>query len=176
MLNVMRKVVDRFLEAGLLLSFLVLSVCVIWQVVSRYAMGDPATFTEETSRFAVIWLSLLGTAYACGRLEHMAYDMWAAKLSGPALLTHMRGVALITLLFSAAVFLYGGLKLVLRAFEVEQLSATLEVPMGYVYACIPIAGVCMVFYQIAILISPASFQAVSEVDEAIEHVHQEIPA
>lgn len=174
MLNLIRKVVDRLLEVGLIVSFVVLSVCVIWQVVSRYAFGNPATFTEETSRFAVIWLSLLGTAYACGRLEHMAYDMWAAKLSGPALLAHMRGVAVITLLFSAAVFLYGGLKLVLRAFEVEQLSATLEVPMGYVYACIPIAGVCMVFYQIAILISPASFQPVDEVDEAIEHVHQEI--
>lgn len=173
MLNVMRKVVDRFLEAGLLLSFVVLSVCVIWQVVSRYLLGNPATFTEETSRFAVIWLSLLGTAYACGRLEHMAYDMWAAKLSGPALLTHMRAIAFITLLFSAAVFLYGGLKLVLRALEVEQLSATLEVPMGYVYACIPIAGVCVVFYQIAILLAPASFKVADEVEEAIEHVHQE---
>jgi TRAP-type C4-dicarboxylate transport system permease small subunit len=175
MLNVLRKLIDKLLEAGLVLSFTVLAICVIWQVVSRYVLGSPATFTEETSRFAVIWLSLLGTAYACGRLEHMAYDMLATKLHGPALLNHMRAIALITLLFSAAVFVYGGLKLVLRAFEVEQLSATLEVPMGYVYACIPIAGVCMVFYQLAIMISPASFKAADEVEEAIEHAHQEIP-
>lgn len=175
MLKVLRKLIDRLLEAALVLSFTVLTICVIWQVVSRYVLGSPSTFTEETSRFAVIWLGLLGAAYACGRLEHLAYDMLAIKLSGPALLNHMRVIALITLLFSAAVFVYGGLKLVLRAFEVEQFSATLEVPMGYVYACIPIAGVCIVFYQVAIMISPESFQATSEVEEAIEHAHEEIP-
>jgi TRAP-type C4-dicarboxylate transport system permease small subunit len=175
MLKILRKVIDKLLEAGLVLSFTVLAICVIWQVVSRYVVGIPATFTEETSRFAVIWLSLLGTAYAGGRMEHMAYDILATKLHGRALLNHLRAIALITLLFSAAVFVYGGLKLVLRAFEVEQLSATLEVPMGYVYACIPIAGVCMVFYQLAIMISPASFKAADEVEEAIEHARQEIP-
>lgn len=176
MLTFARMLVDRLLQAGLVVSFFMLAVCVIWQVVSRYVMGSPSTFTEETSRFAVIWLSLLGTAYACGRLEHMAYDMFAAKLQGAKLLRHMRAVAFITLLFVVAVFVYGGLKLVLRAFEVEQLSATLEVPMGYVYACIPIAGICMVIYQIAILVSPASFRPADEVEQAIEHVKEELAA
>ncbi|ACB35477.1 Tripartite ATP-independent periplasmic transporter DctQ component [Leptothrix cholodnii SP-6] len=176
MLQMMRSVIDRLLQAALILCFSVLSVCVIWQVISRYVLGSPSTFTEETSRFAVIWLSLLGTAYACGRLEHMGYDMLAQKLSGPALLRHMRAVAALVLAFAAAVFVYGGLRLVLRAFEVEQLSATLEVPMGYVYSCIPIAGVCIVFYEIAILVAPGSFRHADEVEEAIEHVNQELPA
>lgn len=176
MLRSLRTVVDRLLQVGLILSFTVLALCVIWQVVSRYVLGNPSVFTEEVSRFAVIWLSLLGTAYACGRLEHMAYDMLAEKLKGPALLLHMRAVAVMVLVFSAAVFLYGGLKLVLRAFQVEQFSATLEVPMGYVYSCIPIAGVCIVFYQIAILIDPASFRRTNEVEEVIDHVNKELPA
>jgi TRAP-type C4-dicarboxylate transport system permease small subunit len=176
MLAFLRTLVDRLLQAGLVVSFFVLSVCVVWQVVSRYVLGNPSTFTEETSRFAVIWLSLLGTAYACGQLEHMAYDMLAAKLKGAALLRHMRAVAFITLLFVLAVFVYGGTKLVLRAFEVEQLSATLEVPMGYVYTCIPLSGLCMVIYQVAILVSPQAFRQANEVDEAIEHVQQELKA
>jgi TRAP-type C4-dicarboxylate transport system permease small subunit len=175
-MHLLRTVVDRILQAALIVSFTVLWVCVVWQVISRYVLGDPATFTEETSRFAVIWLSLLGTAYACGRLEHMAYDMLAEKLDGQTLLRHMRAVAALVLLFALTVFVYGGLRLVLRAFEVEQLSATLEVPMGYVYSCIPIAGVCIVFYELAILLSPAGFRPVSEVEEAIEHVKQELPA
>ena len=64
MLKSLRKVADRLLEVGLVLSFLVLFLCVLWQVFSRYVLNNPATFTEEVSRFAVIWLSLLGTAYA----------------------------------------------------------------------------------------------------------------
>lgn len=176
MLNALRTFTDRLLQAGLVLCFTLLSACVLWQVFSRYVLNDPSTFTEEVSRFAIIWLSLLGTAYACGRLEHMAYDMWASRLSGRALLHHMRGVAFIVLAFATAVFVYGGGRLVLRAREVEQLSAALEVPMAWVYACIPLAGVCMVVYQLAILAAPERFQAPSEVDEAIEHAEKEIAA
>ncbi|WP_137895606.1 TRAP transporter small permease [Ramlibacter sp. 2FC] len=176
MLRILRSVIDRLLQAGLIACFTVLWMCVVWQVVSRYVLGNPSTFTEETSRFAVIWLSLLGTAYACGRLEHMAYDMLAEKLQGQALLRHMRAIAALVLAFAAAVFVYGGMRLVLRAFEVEQLSATLELPMGWVYSCIPIAGVCIVFYELAILLQPEAFRPVSEVEEALEHVKQELPA
>lgn len=174
MLRILRVAIDRLLEAGLVISFVVLSACVVWQVISRYALGDPSTFTEETSRFAVIWLSLLGTAYACGRLEHMAYDMLAERLQGEALLKHMRAVALIVLAFAAAVFVYGGSRLVMRAHEFGQLSATLEVPMAWVYSCVPLAGVCIVFYQVAIVVAPAQFRHASEVDEAIDHARQEL--
>lgn len=173
MLKPLRKAADRLLETGLVLSFLVLFVCVTWQVFSRYVLNDPATFTEEVSRFAVIWLSMLGTAYACGKLEHMAYNMLESRLAGSSLLLHMRAVAAITLAFSAAVFLYGGGRLVLRALQVEQLSATLEVPMAYVYACIPVAGAFMVFYQLQILIAPQHFKAADEVETALEHVDKE---
>lgn len=175
-MNLLRKIVDRLLETALILSFLVLALCVLWQVFSRYVLNNPATFTEEVSRFAVIWLGILGTAYACGKLEHMAYDMLEAKLTGARHLAHMRAVALVVLAFSAAVFLYGGGRLVLRAWEVEQLSATLEVPMAYVYACIPIAGLAMVFYELAILIAPQSFKAANEVEAALEHVQKELTA
>lgn len=46
----MRKAADRLLEAGLILSFLVLFLCVLWQVFSRYVLNNPSTFTEEVSR------------------------------------------------------------------------------------------------------------------------------
>lgn len=175
MLFTLKTAIDRFLQTGLILSFVTLTVCVLWQVISRYLLNDPSVFTEEISRFSVIWLSLLGTAYACGRVEHMAYTMLEEKLSSPqALLMHTRIIAAIVLAFGVAVLLYGGGKLVLRAWQVEQLSATLEVPMAYVYACIPIAGITTVFYQVAILIAPGRFKAIKEEDAAIAHVEKEL--
>ena len=154
MLDFLRRALDRLLQAGLALCFSVLAFCVLWQVFSRYVLDAPAVFTEEVSRFAVIWLSMLGTAYACGRLQHMAYDSLAARLSGRALWAHMRAVAAIVLAFCASVFVYGGGKLVARAYEVQQYSATLQVPMAWVYACLPISGLCMVIYQLVILAAP----------------------
>ncbi len=169
----LKQPIDRVLEASLVLLFFTLFACVIIQVFTRYALNDPAVFTEEASRFAIIWLSLLGTAYACGRLEHMAYTMLPEKLSGGKLLAHMRSVAAIVLLFSLTVMVYGGGKLVLRTMQYEQLSATLALPMGYVYLCIPISGVLIVFYQILILIKPESFRAADEVETALKHLAEE---
>ena len=72
----LKRPVDRLLETALVLLFFALFACVIIQVFTRYVLNDPAIFTEEASRIAIIWLSLLGTAYACGRMEHMAYTMF----------------------------------------------------------------------------------------------------
>lgn len=175
MLNYLRSFLDRLLQAGLILCFTVLTACVLWQVFSRYLLNSPSTFTEEVSRFAVIWLSMLGTAYACGRLEHVAYDTLASRLSGKALRTHMRAVAATVLAFSASVFVYGGGRLVLRAHEVQQFSSTLQVPMAWVYSCLPIAGLCMVVYQLAILAEPERFVApADEAEEALGQASSEV--
>ena len=169
----LKRPVDRLLETALVLLFFALFACVIIQVITRYVLNDPAIFTEEASRFAIIWLSLLGTAYACGRLEHMAYTMFPEKLKGAKLLAHMRSVALLVLLFGLTVMLYGGGMLVMRAFDFEQLSATLALPMGYVYLCIPIAGALIVYYESLILLKPAQFKTADEVEVALEHIAEE---
>lgn len=169
----LRQPLDRALEALLVALFFALFACVIIQVFTRYVLNDPAIFTEEVSRFAIIWLSLLGSAYACGRLEHMAYTMLPDRLTGASLMTHMRTVAIIVMAFAASVMVYGGGKLVMRALQFEQLSATLELPMGYVYLCIPISGLLIVFYQLLIIARPASFRPADEVEAALEHLDKE---
>ena len=169
----LKRPIDRLLEVALVGAFASLFFCVIIQVFTRYVLNDPAIFTEEASRFAIIWLSLLGTAYACGRLEHMAYSMFPDKLSGAKLSAHMRSVALLVLIFALGVMVYGGSRLVMRALQFEQLSATLSVPMGYVYLCIPISGVITAYYQILILLKPDNFKAADEVQAALDHQAEE---
>jgi TRAP-type C4-dicarboxylate transport system permease small subunit len=169
----LKRPIDHLLETVLVLLFFSLFACVIIQVFTRYVLNDPAIFTEEASRFAFIWLSLLGTAYACGRLEHMAYTMFPEKLKGNSLLAHMRSVAAMLLLFGLTVMCYGGGRLVFRAFDYEQLSATLALPMGYVYLCIPISGLLIIYYESLILLKPAQFKAADEVEMALEHIAEE---
>lgn len=168
-----KRPIDRVLEFLLILIFFILFTCVIIQVFTRYVMNDPSIFTEETSRFAIIWLSLLGTAYASGRLEHIAYTMFPEKLKGRHFLMHMRSVAIVILIFAVGVMVYGGTRLVMRALDYEQLSATLEIPMGYIYLCIPVSGLLITYYQILILARPQNFKATDEVEVALEHVAEE---
>ena len=82
-------------------------------------------------------------------------------------------IAVIVLLFALSVMLYGGYRLVMRALEFEQLSATLALPMGYVYLCIPISGLVIVFYQVLILMKPEQFKVADEVEQALQHIADE---
>ena len=45
--------------------------------------------------------------------------------------------------------------------------------MGYVYLCIPISGLLIVYYEILILLKPAQFKAADEVEVALEHIAEE---
>lgn len=169
-----KQLIDALLKSMLVLLFFSLFACVIIQVFTRYVLNDPAVFTEEVSRYSMIWLSLLGAAYACGRIEHMAYTMFPDSLSGEKLHMHMRSIAVIVLLFASSVMCYGGAKLVLRALQYGQMTATMEWQMGYVYSCIPLSGALIVFYQILILLKPSHFQANDETKAALEHVAKEM--
>ena len=53
-----RKKLDKTLEwmLGILLITMVLNV--LWQVFSRYILNDPSTFTDELSRYLLIWILL----------------------------------------------------------------------------------------------------------------------
>lgn len=168
-----KQAIDWLLKALLAVLFLTLFGCVILQVFTRYVLNDPAIFTEEVSRYAMIWLSLLGAAYACGRIEHMAYTMLPDKLGGEKLYMHMRSVAVIVMLFALSVMVYGGGRLMLRTYDFNQLTATMQWPMAYVYLCIPLSGVLIVFYQILILIKPSHFKSVDEVKAALAHAEEE---
>ncbi len=70
-----KKLVDRALEATLVGLFGTLLLAVVWQVVSRYLMGAPSSFTEEVARFSFIALSLLGAAYVAGQQGHLAVGL-----------------------------------------------------------------------------------------------------
>lgn len=49
-----------------LMGLMVLNV--LWQVFSRYVIGEPSAFTDELARFLMIWLGLLGAAYVSGKM------------------------------------------------------------------------------------------------------------
>ena len=77
-----RRVVDRVLE-WLLVAFMALMVVnVIWQVVTRFLLRNPSSFTEEIARYLLVWVGILGGAYAVGKRIHLAIDLLPSKLEG----------------------------------------------------------------------------------------------
>jgi TRAP-type C4-dicarboxylate transport system permease small subunit len=129
-----------------LMAMLVASVT--WQVISRYALTQPSAWTEEAARFLLIWISVLGSAYAYRTRAHLAIDILPRKL-GPLGAARVEALsAVLVALFAVTVMLIGGGRLVLMTWELQQTSPALALPMAVVYGVIPLSGALLVLFSV----------------------------
>lgn len=146
-----KKWVDDILYVILAILMALMVVNVLWQVASRYILGSPSSFTDELSRYLLIWVSLLGASYVSGKKLHLAIDLLPLKLHGKKALRLNIFINSIVAVFAFFVLIWGGINLVYITLTLEQTSAALNVPLGYVYAVLPISGVLIIFYSMATL-------------------------
>jgi TRAP-type C4-dicarboxylate transport system permease small subunit len=147
--NKLDKVVAAALVA--LMSLMVLNVT--WQVISRYVLMNPSAFTDELSRYMLIWLGMLGAAYVAGQDKHLAIDLLPQKLTGKPKQNLLIVINVVIIVFAVAVMVLGGLNLVYITFILDQKSATLQVPLAFVYTIIPLSGLIVTYYQIVLIYS-----------------------
>jgi len=144
----LRSKIDKLLEVGLSILLGVMVVNVLWQVASRYLLSNPSTFTDELSRYLLIWLGLLGAAYASGKRMHVAIELLSRKLNDQQKETHHKLVSILIFLFSLVVLIIGGIRLAIISFNLGQTSSAMQLSLGYVYLAIPISGLIMCYYTL----------------------------
>lgn len=151
---------SRTLRFGLALLMTAMVGSVVWQVLSRYLFVVPAAWTEELARFLLIWIGMLGAAYAYRQGSHLGIDLLANKLDESAKLRLHRVVHFVCLLFAVSVLVIGGGALVSMTWELKQYSAAMGLPIAYVYTVIPASGtlICL-FAAEAIMNGPAGREA-----------------
>ena len=139
---------DRVL-AWVCVALMGLSVVnVLWQVITRFVLGNPSGFTDELARFLLIWLGMLGAAYAVGQRMHLAIDLLPRALESRPRAHAALGVVLqgAILVFALGVMVYGGGNLVRLTTLLAQRSAALGVSLGAVYSVLPLAGAVIALY------------------------------
>ncbi len=141
--------VDTVLAWALALLMGLSVVNVLWQVFTRFVLDSPSGFTDEAARFLLIWVGLLGAAYASGQKMHLAIDLLPRALrkrEGKG--QHLAGVLIegAVLTFALVAMVYGGANLVRLTTLLEQLSAALGAPLGAVYSVLPLSGGLIAFY------------------------------
>lgn len=145
-MSLARKRVDKILEWSLIVLMGANVLNVLWQVFSRFILRDPSSFTEELARYLLIWVGLLGASYASGHKMHLAIDVLVDRIKGKS-----RGLAELIIqslvfLFSLFVMVIGGLRLVIVTLTLNQISASLQIKLGFVYLVIPLSGALIMFY------------------------------
>ena len=139
---------NKFLRLLLTLMMALLVLNVTWQVVTRFILPHPSSFTEELARFLLIWISLLGSAYAFHTHSHLGFDYLTKKLSKSGALLAARLGYTIVILFALGVLVVGGTNLTYITFLLKQASPVLGIPMGFIYMVVPISGVLFAIYGV----------------------------
>ncbi|MCP4179411.1 MAG: TRAP transporter small permease [bacterium] len=125
-----------------------LVLVVVWQILSRYVMPLPSTWTAEVARILLIWVSLIGTCIVFMEKGHLGVDFFVDKFAkGKIRIYADILVYVIVLIFSCTIFLYGGGRLVYLIMTVtHQITPVLGMNKGIVYLAIPICGAFMVLF------------------------------
>ncbi|MBW5800436.1 TRAP transporter small permease [Halomonas elongata] len=150
-----REAANRVLAILLLVIFALLVAVVTVQVLSRYLTDSPTIITDEIARFLLIWLGLLGAAYASGAMRHLAIDFLPERL--PDIARRWLKVALqaIILLFAGYVMMFGGGELVRQTLANGQTTPMLGIAMGWVYIALPLSGAFIAFFSLLEIVALA---------------------
>jgi TRAP-type C4-dicarboxylate transport system permease small subunit len=139
---------DFVIKWALVILMAGMTINVLWQVFTRFVLQSPSSFTEELSRYSLVWTGILSAAYVAGQKMHLAIDLLPLKLTGKKRIYLELVIQTSILVFAVLVMLIGGLRLVNITLTLNQISAALQIHLGYVYMVLPISGLIITFYSI----------------------------
>ena len=129
----------------------VISCLGLWQVVTRFVLSQPSTWTEEVMRRLLIWCVMLGVVVALRQGVLVCVDL-ALRLTKGAWHQAVRlFVTLATTSFLATI-VYFGVSLTYRVRF--QTFASIDISIAWAYAAVPVGGSLAIIAVIAHYLDP----------------------
>lgn len=140
------NIFNKCLEVICIFIFAFIVVVGSYQIITRYVFNSPSTTSEELLTYSFTWLALLSAALVFGKREHMAMTFLYDKMSqGTRKILSIINEILV-LIFAVIVLIYGGISI--TRLTATQVTASLGIPMSYVYVVVPLCGFITVLYSI----------------------------
>lgn len=139
-LKVLNQRLDRWTCAVTIFLMAALTVIVWLQVFQRYIMNSSLSWSEELSRYILVWISFLGASVAARRGENLGIELVRDRLepgTRRAVVAVAEGFVLIFWIF----IVYYGIRYAFQ--NLTQMSASLPISYGYVYFGIPVGATLM---------------------------------
>jgi TRAP-type C4-dicarboxylate transport system permease small subunit len=145
LINTLSNIVDRAMVGMVFLIMAGLVIVTTLQVVFRVAF-NALTWSEEMSRYLLVWGTFFGATLAYKRGNHIAVtfviDFFPTKLRvWFNILTYLLSLAF------CYIVVQQGLKMI--QMQVFQVSPALQLPMKYVYWSIPVSFGIMILHTFA---------------------------
>ena len=145
----MRAILDKSIEWVLIFLMAIMTLDVLWGVFTRYVVGSQASWSEELARFLLIWIGILGAAYASGKHMHLAIELFPDSLTPEKRVRLMVIINVLVILFVFAAMVIGGSRLVYVTSILGQESAALQWPLSFIYSVMPLSGLIIIYHKIS---------------------------
>lgn len=162
-MNTFRNGITRILNGLAGISFLAMVILTCWQVLTRYVLQNPSTWSEELVGYLFAWMSLMGASLVTCERGHMNIPILVERLheNGQKVLLCLG--ELIAFLFSAVILVFGGVQI--TSLAMGQMTSSLGVPIGIFYIVLPLCGILNMIYTVLNIID--IMQGKTEEKEAV---------
>lgn len=146
----MGKLLEKYdkAEEYLLVGSLVVTVVVISiQVIMRYVFNASLSWSEELTRYIFIWQIWLGTSIGFREGKHIKVELLQSML-GPKGKINLEIVGSLIWIATNLFFIYNGTLLTADLLGKHAMSTALRIPLGLVYASLPVSCFMLVIRQL----------------------------
>jgi len=117
-----------------------LCLVVALQVFFRYFLNAPLAWSEELARFMFIWLVFIGSAVVLRTDSHMSLDFFVNHLPLKArVVIDIVGKIIVSLFLLLGIYE----STTIIRITMDQLSPSLDIPMGLIYLALPVSFALM---------------------------------
>lgn len=156
MLAYWKRLLDRIaaIEQALGLSLIALIVVAITvQVFTRYALGRPIAWVEESATYAFIWMVFVGASLGLKQGRHIVIETFGKRLPLRAAAA-MRSLVWVLVLVTLGVLIVQGLKVIGVESRSKTISLPIELPRSWFYSLpLTVSAASMVFTTLYLLVS-----------------------
>jgi C4-dicarboxylate transporter DctQ subunit len=142
------RLLSRVIEIAIIVGAALIVTIVTTEVILRYVFKHSLIFTEELSRYLMVWIVFLGGALAVRDEAHIRINILVKRLNrtlskAVRLLAH--GLVLIFLVIIAV----EGFRILPD--QLRQMCITIDVSLFYFYLAIPVGAILMIVYLLPVI-------------------------
>lgn len=144
LLHTLNTVINKIVGQVLTVVFGAMVVIIFAQVIFRYVLVMPLSWSEELARFLFVWATFLGASIAFYDNSHIRVSFFVDSVRN----VRARGVVMLladafSIMF-LTMYVTEGMTISSRILDMGQTSASMEwLSIGVVYLAIPIGSLCM---------------------------------
>lgn len=140
----LRNILTTILNVLAGVSFLAMVILTCWQVLTRYVLQNPSSWSEELVSYLFAWMALLGASLITSERGHMNIPIVVERMPGSMKVGFSILSEIVAFIFSAVILLYGGVQI--TSLAMGQMTSSLGVAIGVFYVVLPLCGILnMVF-------------------------------